>query len=69
MAAMVFMLSNACCERGFSLQNHIKGGRSTAMTTETLSGRMRGSWWALSSDLKARPLMLISNGSGHAARA
>ena len=24
-AALVFMLSNASCERGFSMQNHIKG--------------------------------------------
>ena len=34
--ALVFMLSNAVSERVFSLQNHIKGDRSTRMTTTTL---------------------------------
>ena len=41
MAAMVFMLSNASCERGFSKQNDIMGSRSTRVETETLSVRMR----------------------------
>ena len=41
MASLVFMLSNACCERGFSLQNHIKGPRSTRMDSTTLSNRIR----------------------------
>ena len=40
-ASLVFMLSNACSERGFSLQNHIKGARSTRMDTNTLSHRIR----------------------------
>ena len=40
-AALVFMLSNASCERGFSLQNHIKGIRMPRMKTETFSCRMR----------------------------
>ena len=41
MTSLVFMLSNACCERGFSLQNHIKGPRSTRMDTSMLSYRIR----------------------------
>ena len=41
MAVLVFMLSNAGCERGFSKQNDIKGIRSFWMETATLSTRMR----------------------------
>ena len=41
MAALVFMLSNACCERGFSMQNIIKGEHSTRMENGTLGARMR----------------------------
>jgi hypothetical protein len=41
MAALVFMLSNAISERVFSLQNHIKGVRSTRMDTTTLDIRIR----------------------------
>ena len=39
--ALVFMLGNACCERGFSLQNRLKGTNQNNMNTETLDVRMR----------------------------
>ena len=39
--SLVFMLGNACSERGFSLQNYLKGPLSTRMTTATLSHRIR----------------------------
>jgi hypothetical protein len=41
MCALVFMLSNASCERGFSYQNRLKGPYQNNMETETLDVRMR----------------------------
>ena len=41
MCALVFMLGNASCERGFSVQNRLKGPNQNRMDTETLDVRMR----------------------------
>ena len=41
MAGLIFMLSNAGCERRFSLANHAKGVLQTVMKTEALIVRMR----------------------------
>ena len=41
MCGLVFMLGNASCERGFSVQNRLKGPNQNGMDTETLDVRMR----------------------------